>query len=67
MYMKDKSRMLKKMLTIRVTEGELSILKSYAEQTGRSQSDLLRELIRALERKLSPAATQAKPARLGKR
>lgn len=35
-------------LTFRVTEGERAHLAEYAERHGRTQSDVLRELIRAL-------------------
>ena len=46
--------MMKKMLTIRATETELSILSRYAEQSGRTQSDLVRDFMRSLEKKLGP-------------
>jgi predicted DNA-binding protein len=35
-------------LTFRVTEGERDRLADYAEANGRTQSDVLRELIRSL-------------------
>lgn len=39
-------------ITFRVVEEEKEILKKYCEQTGRQQSDVLREFIRSLEKKL---------------
>lgn len=38
----------KRMLSIRATEEEHKILARYARQHGRTQSDVLRELIRGL-------------------
>ena len=55
--------MMKRMLTIRATETELSILARYAEQTGRSQSDIVREFLRSLEKRLVEAARTAKAAK----
>jgi predicted DNA-binding protein len=39
-------------ITIRVVSEEKEILKQYCEQTGRQQSDVLREFIRSLAKKL---------------
>jgi predicted DNA-binding protein len=39
-------------ITIRVVSDEKEILKQYCEQTGRQQSDVLREFIRSLAKKL---------------
>jgi hypothetical protein len=36
-------------LTIRLTVAEANILFDYAQQAGRTQSDILREFIRSLE------------------
>ena len=55
--------MMKRMLTIRATESELSILARYADQSGRSQSDIVREFMRSLEKKLVEAAPTAKAAK----
>ncbi|MGI0488627.1 ribbon-helix-helix protein, CopG family [Pantanalinema rosaneae CENA516] len=41
-----------KNLTIRIPEPELGILKAYCEQEGRNQTDVLREFIRSLKRKV---------------
>jgi len=41
-----------KHLTINVPEQELAILKAYCEQEGRNQTDVLREYIRSLKRKI---------------
>ncbi len=48
--------MNEKMLTIRASENELEILARYAVQTRRTKSDIVRELLRSLERKLKRAA-----------
>jgi predicted DNA-binding protein len=37
--------------TFRLTTAEANILWDYAERTGRTQSDILREFIRTLQRK----------------
>ena len=63
---KGKTPMMKKMLTIRATETELSILVRYAEQSGRTQSDVLREFLRSLEKKLVESAPTAKAAKATK-
>ena len=47
--------MKKKMIMVRATEEETETLARYAAQTGRTQSEIIRELIRSLERKLRPA------------
>ncbi len=41
-----------KHLTINVPEQELAILKAYCEQEGRNQTDVLREYIRSLNKKI---------------
>lgn len=38
---------------IRLPEKELVILEAYCEQEGRTKTDVVRELIRSLKRKLS--------------
>jgi hypothetical protein len=38
-------------LTFRLTVAEANILWDYAERTGRTQSDILRQFIRTLQRK----------------
>ena len=37
-----------KSITIRLPSNELKTLKNYCEQTGRSQTEILREFIRSL-------------------
>ncbi|MDJ0737278.1 MAG: ribbon-helix-helix protein, CopG family [Nostocaceae cyanobacterium] len=39
-------------VTIRIPQTELDILEAYCEQTSRTKSDVLRELIRKLSTKL---------------
>ncbi|MFB2976212.1 ribbon-helix-helix protein, CopG family [Microseira sp. BLCC-F43] len=39
-------------LDIRLPESELEILKAYCEQEGRTQTDVIREFIRNLKRKV---------------
>jgi predicted DNA-binding protein len=39
-------------LTIRLTEEEKEILKNYCNQTARQQSEVIREFIRSLAKKL---------------
>lgn len=39
-------------VTIRIPQAELDILEAYCEQTSRTKSDVLRELIRKLSAKL---------------
>jgi hypothetical protein len=41
-------------ITFRVTEDEKELLKQYCDQEGRTQTDILRELIRGLRRRLKP-------------
>ena len=48
----------KKLINIRVTAEEDALLTSYAEATGRTKTDVVRELIRSLRKKL--AAAQSK-------
>jgi len=40
-------------MTFRLSDEEKEILKTYCEQTSRAQSDVLRELIRSLQKKTS--------------
>ncbi len=40
-------------MTFRLSDEEKDILKAYCEQTSRAQSDVLRELIRSLQKKIS--------------
>lgn len=39
-------------VSVRFTEKEVEILKAYCEQEGRTQTDVLREFVRSLKRKL---------------
>ncbi|PSB18854.1 CopG family transcriptional regulator [Phormidesmis priestleyi ULC007] len=39
-------------VTFRVTQEEKDLLKQYCEQSARNQTDVLRELIRSLKRRL---------------
>jgi hypothetical protein len=41
-----------KHLTINIPEQELAILKAYCEQERRNQTDILRDYIRSLKRKI---------------
>ncbi|BAZ17887.1 molybdenum-pterin binding domain protein [Calothrix sp. NIES-4071] len=43
-------------ITFRVVDEEKQILKQYCEQTGRQQSDVLREFVRSLEKKLQKSS-----------
>ncbi len=42
----------KKAVLFRTTENEFNILQEFAEVTGRSNSDILREFVRSLEPKV---------------
>ena len=54
--------MNERMLSIRASENELEILARYAAETRRTKSDIVRELLRSLERKLEQiAARPVKP------
>jgi predicted DNA-binding protein len=44
--------MAKVHLSLRLEESELEILRTYVKQTGRTQSDVLREFVRSLKDKL---------------
>ena len=50
------------MFTIRAPENELEILTRYAAQTRRTKTEIVRELLRSLERRLerSPASAQTR-------
>lgn len=39
-------------LSLRLEESELEILRTYVKETGRTQSDVLREFIRSLKNRL---------------
>ena len=43
--------MTKTHLSLRLEKSELEILRDYVRQTGRTQSDVLREFIRSLQEK----------------
>jgi len=49
----------KRLFNFRLTDEEARLLASYAEQTGRTQSDVLREYIRSLK----PQSPRRKPTR----
>jgi hypothetical protein len=51
-------RTAKRLMNFRLTEEEAAILAAYCARTGRTQTDVLRELIRQLGRKL-PAVQHA--------
>jgi predicted DNA-binding protein len=42
--------MEKKLINARITKSEFSILDAYAKKEGRTKTDVLRELIRSLEK-----------------
>jgi len=42
-------RVPKVAINFRITERELAILRAYADERGRSQTDVIREYIRSLE------------------
>jgi hypothetical protein len=44
--------MAKTVLNIRIEELEMEILKQYCQQSGRTQTDVVRELVRGLKRKI---------------
>jgi hypothetical protein len=45
--------MAKMILNIRIEEKEMELLKQYCQQSGRTQTDVVRELVRGLKRKIS--------------
>jgi predicted DNA-binding protein len=45
--------MAKTILNIRLEDSEMDLLKQYCQQAGRTQTDVVRELIRGLKRKIS--------------
>jgi hypothetical protein len=66
----------KRLMNFRLTEEEAGILAAYCERTGRTQTDVLRELVRELDRrpvgrrsapKAQPAAKTAAPKRQARR
>lgn len=46
---------MKKRLNFRIEEWELEILEEYCESVGRTKTDVLRELIRSLDKKKKPS------------
>ncbi|MBW4649492.1 MAG: ribbon-helix-helix protein, CopG family [Kastovskya adunca ATA6-11-RM4] len=44
--------MPKTILNIRIEESEMELLKRYCQQSGRTQTDVIRELVRGLKRKI---------------
>jgi len=46
------------MIGIRITPKEKQILETYAAQEGRSQTEIVRELIRSLEQKIQKDGEQ---------
>lgn len=46
---------MKKRLDFRIEEWELEILEEYCESVGRTKTDVLRELIRSLDKKKKPS------------
>jgi hypothetical protein len=53
--------MSKRMFTIRAPENELEILTLYAAQTRRTKTEIVREFLRSLERRLErPVPAQAR-------
>lgn len=53
----------KRLINFNATSTEDALLTAYAEQTGRTKTDVLRELIRSL--KLQPKKASAKRAKAG--
>jgi len=47
--------MAKKLINMMVTTEENALLASYARQTGRTKTDVIRELIRSLKSKIEKA------------
>lgn len=47
-----------KKLTVRPSDREFAILSLFCEQTERTQNDVMRELIRSIEDKLTPESKQ---------
>ena len=50
--------MAKTVLNIRIEESEMELLKRYCQQSGRTQTDVIRELVRGLKRKIIAQADQ---------
>ncbi len=46
-------------ITFRLTQPEKDLLREYCEQTGRNQTDVLRELVRGLKRRMKRTSTEA--------
>jgi hypothetical protein len=42
----------KLVLNVRVEESEMELLKSFCQESGRSQTDVVRSLLRSLKRKM---------------
>jgi uncharacterized protein (DUF1778 family) len=49
----------KRLINVRVSAEEDALLAAYAERTGRTRTDVLRELIRSLKRKLQAIERRA--------
>lgn len=47
-------------VSFRFTPKEVAVLKAYSEQEGRTQTDVVRELVRSLEVKLNSSLSQNK-------
>lgn len=47
---------MKKGLFVRLSESELDILRAYCEHTDRTQSDVIRDFVRSLGKKLSTSS-----------
>lgn len=45
--------MAKTVLNIRIEEAEMELLKQYCQLSGRTQTDVVRELVRGLKRKIA--------------
>jgi predicted DNA-binding protein len=45
--------MTKTTFNIRIEESEMELLEAYCKQTGRTKTDVVREMIRALKRKIA--------------
>ena len=50
----------KKLINLRVTEGEDAILVAYAKSMGQTKTDIVRALIRSLEKKIRAAQQQTR-------
>ena len=55
--------MNEKLLNIRIPPSEFELLTRYAAQTNRTKSDVVREFLRSLEKRLEPEPVKAKKKR----